>query len=96
MKAYANGKKATEFNKGQISQIYRLAKETFDLGNGFKFDGYDYNEKFVIIINADNKYIIGKKFTNCISIGSGMVIEYNTLEEIIDAINNGADIRDWK
>lgn len=27
MKAYTNGKKATEFSKGQISMIYRMAKE---------------------------------------------------------------------
>lgn len=27
MKAYANGKKATEFNRGQIGMLYRMAKE---------------------------------------------------------------------
>lgn len=52
MKSYANGKKATEFNKGQISMIYRMAKEgkisierwmINDLYGYAEYYGYDDN-----------------------------------------------------
>lgn len=47
----------------------------------YDFYGLDYSQNFVILINKDGKFIIGEKYKNCISIGSGFVAEYPTLEE---------------
>lgn len=47
MKAYANGKKATEYNKGQIGRIYRLAKEgTLKVEKWMMNDIYGYAEYY--------------------------------------------------
>lgn len=52
MKVYRNGMKATEFNKGQIGMIYRLAKEgklrverfiMSDFYDMAEYYNYDYN-----------------------------------------------------
>lgn len=67
--------------------------QTFDI-NGFVFEGFDYNKNFVILINNDKRYILGRKYVNTISIGSGVIPEYDTLVEAINAVENGADIHD--
>lgn len=40
------------------------------------------NNKNCIIKNARNKFILGKVYKNCISIGSGYIREFDTIEEI--------------
>ena len=71
-----------------------MKKQNFNI-NGFEFEGYNYNKDFVILINAESRYILGRKFDNCISIGSGFIKEYKTLEEAKKAIDGGADIMDY-
>lgn len=47
MKAYANGKKATEFNRGQIGMLYRMAKEgTIKVERWMMNDFYGYAEYY--------------------------------------------------
>lgn len=47
----------------------------------FDFYGFDYSDKAVILLNADGKFIIGRKFKNCISLGAGIVMEFETFEK---------------
>ena len=39
------------------------------------------NEEYAVLINGCNKFIVAKKYKNCLSIGSGYVIEYSSYEE---------------
>lgn len=57
----------------------------FSLG-GHEFYGFDFSDKAVILVNYDGKFIIGKKYKNCISIGSSVVREFDTFREAKDSI----------
>ena len=54
--------------------------------SGFQYYGNDYNDQYVILINGSGKFIIGKKFQNCISIDSGIVTEYDSFADAENAI----------
>lgn len=59
------------------------------LKNGEKFiyiDWYEWfavkvNEEYAVLINGYNRFIVAKKYKNCLSIGSGCVTEYPSYEE---------------
>lgn len=55
----------------------------FDL-NGFRFYGCDISDDFVILVNGDGRFIVAKKYTNCLSIGSGVVKEFGTFQDAVD------------
>ena len=65
-----------------------------ELKNGEKFiyiDWYEWfavkvNEEYAVLVNGCNKFIVAKKYKNCLSIGSGYVIEYPSYEEAEFAI----------
>lgn len=80
------------YNIKRTSDENRLGKATkewaiFEL-RYFEYYGYDYSDKAVILLNADGKFIIGRKFKNCISIGSGIIMEFDTFEEACNFIDN--------
>lgn len=50
-----------------------------------EFFGHDCDEDYVILVDGRGKFIIGRKFINCISIGE-YVSEYNTYEDAYSAI----------
>lgn len=50
-----------------------------------EFFGHDCDEDYVILVNGRGKFIIGKKFANCISLGE-YVSEYNTYSDAYSAI----------
>jgi len=52
----------------------------------YAFPGFKIDDKHAALINARGKFIIAKAFKNCLSIGSGMVLEYSTYEEIKERI----------
>lgn len=52
----------------------------FELGS-FDFYGFDYNEKYVILVNYDGEFVIGHKYANCISIGSVAPRTFSTFSE---------------
>ena len=64
----------------------------FNLSN-FEFYGHDCDEDYVILVNGTGKFIIGEKFLNCISVGSGYITEYNTYEDAYSAIQE-QEVRD--
>ena len=49
------------------------------------------NNKNCIIKNARNKFILGKVYKNCISIGSGYIREFDTIEEATGKAIPGRD-----
>lgn len=56
--------------------------------SGYEFYGFDFNNNAVILVNYDGKFIIGKKYKNCISIGSSVVREFDTFKEAKDSIES--------
>ena len=46
----------------------------------YDFPGYKINDNHAVLINARGKFIIAKAYPNCLSIGSGYIIEYDTFE----------------
>lgn len=52
-----------------------------------EFYGLDYSDNAVILVNARGKFVVGKKYKNCISLGSGYVAEHNTIEEAMIEAN---------
>ena len=71
-----------------------LKKEMIRLDEKNTMEGYDVNETMVVLENAEGKFILGHKYENSISIGSGFVKEYETLEEALEEIAKGTDIKD--
>lgn len=47
----------------------------------YEYYGFDYSNEAVILVNYDGKFIIGKKYSNCISIDSGFIREFDTFAE---------------
>lgn len=63
-------------------------------------DGYIINSDHAVLINSIGKFIIAKraydlKGDEFYSIGSGYVKEYDTLDDAIEAINQGKTIEDF-
>ena len=52
--------------------------------SGFQFYGNDIDDEYVILVNGVGNFIIGKKYPNCISVGSEEIKEFRTF---IDAEN---------
>lgn len=48
------------------------------------------NNDYALLRNYYNRYIIAKRYGNCLSIGSGTIREYSTIEDAVRAINAGA------
>lgn len=49
--------------------------------DSFTFMAIKINDSFAVFINGEGKFILAKKFKNCLSIGSGYVAEYGTFDE---------------
>lgn len=55
--------------------------------------GWEYDEEHVILENAAGRYIVGKIYDNCVSIGSGHVREFETPVEAVKALQKGFEIK---
>lgn len=40
-----------------------------------------YNNEYAILLNGFNRFIIAKVYKNCLSIGAGIIVEYNSYQE---------------
>ena len=48
---------------------------------GFEFFAFKVTDEVAIFINGSGKFIVAKAYTNMLSIGSGLVVEYDTFDE---------------
>lgn len=55
--------------------------------------GWEYDEEHVILENTAGRYIVGKIYDNCVSIGSGHVREFETPVEAVKALQKGFEIK---
>lgn len=53
----------------------------------FEFFAIKINNDYAALINSIGKFILARKYKNCLSIGSGPVLEYGTFAEIEKAAN---------
>lgn len=70
---------AKEFDKLQNGEQFIYADSSFE------FSAIKINNDYAALVNSRGKFILGKKYKNCLSIGSGLVSEYDTLAEIEEA-----------
>lgn len=49
-----------------------------------EFFAIKITDNYAAFINDRGKFILAKKYENCLSIGSGIVFEHRSLEEAID------------
>lgn len=52
------------------------------------FLGIKINENYVAFINCNFKFIIGKVYKNCITIGSGYIYEFYSFYELMHALTH--------
>lgn len=55
----------------------------------FEFFGFKYNNEFAILVDGSGKFIVAKAYKNCLSIGSGIVRDFDTLTEAEEQIAEG-------
>ena len=56
-----------------------------------EFFGIKYNDCYAILINCSNEFIIAKVYKNCLSIGSGTILEYSSYYDAVWDIRHNAD-----
>lgn len=76
----------TKIKENEWFQYYTLLYR-----NEQPFLGFKINEKYVALINSNFKFIIGKVYKNCISIGSGYIYEFFTFHELMYALMHRID-----
>lgn len=79
-----NGLENINFDKIAIN------KHFIYIGESFEFFAIKVSDDYAVFINADGKFICAKAFKNCLSIGAGVVSEFPTFAEAVEAC--GADI----
>ncbi len=79
-----NGLENINFDKIAINEHFIY------MGESFEFFAIKVSEDYAVFINADGKFICGKAFKNCLSIGAGIVSEFSTFAEAVEAC--GTDI----
>lgn len=79
-----DGLKNINFNKVAINEHFIYA------GGSFEFFAIKVSEDYAVFINADGNFICAKAFKNCLSIGAGIVSEFPTFAEAVEAC--GTDI----
>lgn len=79
-----NGLKNINFDKVAINEHFIYA------GGSFEFFAIKVSEDYAVFINADGNFICAKAFKNCLSIGAGIVSEFPTFAEAVEAC--GTDI----
>ena len=50
-----------------------------------EWKAFKINDKFAALVNRYDKYILAKRYSNCLSIGDGNIVEYATLDQAIQA-----------
>lgn len=50
----------------------------------YSFEAIKLTDKYSAFINAWGRYILAKRYLNCLSIGSSFITEYDTLDKLID------------
>ena len=60
------------------------------VSGSFEFFAIKVSEDYAVFINADGNFICAKAFKNCLSIGAGIVSEFPTFAEAVEAC--GKDI----
>ena len=60
------------------------------VGGSFEFFAIKVSEDYAVFINTDGNFICAKAFKNCLSIGAGIVSEFPTFAEAVEAC--GTDI----
>ena len=53
-----------------------------------EFFAIKVSDEYAVFINNDGRFICAKAFKNCLSIGSGYLVEYQTFKEAVTACNN--------
>lgn len=62
-----------------------------------EFYAIKISDNHAVLINREGRFIIAKRYRNCLSIGSGIVHEYNSMSEVkaeIDKIDAEREIID--
>lgn len=67
--------------------------EHFILRGMFEFVGIKINDEYGALLNACNKFIVGKIYKNCLSLGSGHVKEFRTYNEAKDFVSGKPKIK---
>lgn len=62
--------------------------EKFIYINSCEWFAIKFNEEYAVLINGCNKFIVAKRYKNCLSIGSGYVKEYSSYEEAETSIKS--------
>lgn len=53
--------------------------------------GIKLDENYVAFINCNMKFIIGKAYKNCITIGNRFIYEFDSFYDLIDALEHNID-----
>ena len=75
----------TKKQEDKLAELYNNfieREEEFERKTGLRIISSINNYQNCIIKNARNKFILGKVYKNCISIGSGDIREFDTIQEI--------------
>lgn len=57
-----------------------------------EFVGIKINDDYAIFLNGSCKFIVAKRFANCLSIGSGLVSEFDTFKEAEKFVESNPEI----
>lgn len=85
MKILETNVNLTKEQEDKLAELYNnfIEREAeFEKATGLRVVTSINNYQNCIIKNARNKFILGKVYKNCISIGSGYIREFDTIEEI--------------
>lgn len=78
-----------EFTKIKENEWFQYYSKVYP--NEQPFLGVKVNKNYVVFINANYKFIIGKVYKNCISIGSGYIYEFFSFHEAMYALIHRID-----
>lgn len=73
----------------EIEKYHHIKKDEqflYDTGTA-EFFGIKYNDCYAILINCSNEFIIAKVYKNCLSIGSGTILEFSSYYDAVRAIH---------